>query len=78
MTASPPPFETATLLCDGVTCSADVIGSALVRHPHDTTAIEQAKRAARRDAIDKAIAAGWQVGKSGMNRDYCERCKEGR
>jgi hypothetical protein len=74
---TPPPFETATLLCDRRTCDSEIIGSALVHHPHDDAAVEQARRAAKRDSIDRAIAAGWQVGKHGVrNGDYCPRCKE--
>jgi hypothetical protein len=77
MTANPPPFTTQRLLCDGPDCDAEVIGSAIVQHPRDEHAVERALRAASRDAIDKAMAAGWQVARKGEKApDLCPKCCE--
>lgn len=64
--------ETASLCCDDPTCEAEVVGHALVRHPHDDAAIEQARRAARKDAVTGGIEAGWSVARAGAkDGDWC-------
>lgn len=68
------PFEATSLVCDGERCEAEVVGSAVVRAPHDDHAVERARREARRNAIDMAAADGWQVGRAGDPKDLCPAC----
>jgi len=74
------PFHTATLLCDADGCESDVVGVADVWHPHDEAAEESARRRAAKDAVDKAMAAGWSVATAHEKRrgDLCPKHRGGR
>jgi hypothetical protein len=76
MTATPPPFETASLICDSPGCEAEVIGSEIVQHPHDEDARKRALRMARRKACEQAAADGWVVARAGAKGpDLCPVCR---
>jgi len=63
---------TVALGCNG--CPDEVIGAAPICGDDDV-AIEQARRAARRDACVKAEALSWAVAPHGYERDLCPRCR---